>query len=113
MAIDACSCIWFVSMLLICCVLVEATSDILLSINSCFIIFGLDSSNQKACLLGQFTYSTSILPCLACTVLQECVSPFEFTSIKLPTLNIFGVINGQIRNLGINLQSMPNSEGIV
>ena len=34
-------------------------------------MFGSDSSNQKAGLVGQFTYSTSILPCLACTILQE------------------------------------------
>ena len=89
-------------MLLLCCELVEATWVILLSIYLGFTMFGLDSFNQKAGLLGQFTYSTSILPCLACTILQECVSPFEFTLNKLPTLNIFDVINGQIRNLSIN-----------
>ena len=31
---------------------------------------------------GQFTYSTSILQCLACTILQECVSPFEFILVS-------------------------------
>ena len=101
MAIGAGSCIWFVSMLLLCCVLVEATWDILLSIYLGFTMFGLDSSNQKACLLRQFTYSTLILPCLACTILHDCVSSFEFTLIRLLTLNIFGVINGQVRNLSI------------
>ena len=94
MAIGARSCIWFVSMLLLCRVLVQATWDILLSVTLGFTMFGLDSSNQMACLLGQFKNSTSILPCLACTILQESVSLFELTSIKIPTLNIFGVTNG-------------------
>ena len=67
-------------------------------------MLGLDSSNEKLCLPGQFTYSTSILPRLACATLQECVSPFEFTLIKLLTLNTFGVANGQKRNLSINWQ---------
>ena len=65
-------------------------------------MFGLDFSNKKTCSLGQFTYSTTMLPCLACTLLQACVSPFDFTLIELPTLNIFGVASGQMRNLSIN-----------
>ena len=80
----------------------EATWNPLLSIYLGFTVFGLDLSNQKAALLGQLTYSTSILPCLACNILQEGVSPFEFSLTKLPTLNIFDVINGQIRNLSID-----------
>ena len=68
--------------------------DALLSLNVGVIVLGFDSSNHKASLFGQFTYSTSILPCLAWTILQSWVSPFEFILITLPTLNTFDVISG-------------------
>ena len=58
MAFGSRFCISFDSMLLLCCVLVEATWDILLSIYLGFTKFGLDLSNHKACLLGLFIYST-------------------------------------------------------
>ena len=68
--------------------------DATLSMYFGVIIFGFDSSNQNAGLFGQFTHSTSILTCLVWTILQDWVGPFMFVLIKLPTLNIFGVING-------------------
>ena len=54
-------------------------------------MFGLVSSNQNAGLLGQFTYSTSILPCLVWTILQDWVSPLMFILIKFPTPNMFAL----------------------
>ena len=58
-------------MLLLSCMLKDGTWDPLRKLYFVLTMFGSDSSNQKAGLFGQFTYSTSILPCLACTILQE------------------------------------------
>ena len=80
------------------------------------IMFWFDSSSQNAGSLGQFTYSTSILPCLVWTILQDCVSPFMIILIENPTLNISDVINGHIGNTSIIKRGkgmLINSEGIV
>ena len=71
--------------------------DALLSMYFGVIFFGFDSSNQNSGLFGQFTYSTSVLPCLVWTNLQDWMSSSMYISIKLPTLNIFDVINGSQR----------------
>ena len=71
-------------------------------------MIGFDSSNQNAGLFGQFTYSTSILPCLLWTILQDWVSPFMFILIKLPTLNILMLKMGHIR-AQLLITSVPRS----
>ena len=91
MGISAGSCSWLVGILL-CCIFKGSAWEALLSMYFGVIMFGLVSSNQNAGSLGQFTYSTSILPSLVWTILQDWVSPLMFILIKLPMLNIF-VIN--------------------
>ena len=94
MGIGVGSCSWLVWILLLSCIFMGSACVALLSMYFGVIMIGFDSSNQNAGLFGQFTYSTSILPCLLWTILQDWVSPFMFILIKLPTLNIFDVING-------------------
>ena len=93
MGIRAASRSWLVGILLLCCIINGSAREALLSMNFGAIMFGLDSSNQNAGLLGQFTYSTSFSPYIAWKILQDLVCQFMFILIKLPTLNIF-VING-------------------
>ena len=68
----------------------------------------LGSSNQNVGLFEQFTYSTSNLPCLLWTILQDWVSPFMFILIKLPTLNILMLKMGHIR-AQVLITSVPRS----
>ena len=58
-------------MLLLRCMLIDGTWDPLRKLYFVLRMFGSDSSNQKPGWFAQLTYSSSNLPFLACTILQE------------------------------------------
>ena len=91
------SCSWLLWILMLSCIFMGSACVALLSMYFGVIMIGFDSSNQNAGLFGLFTYSTSILPCLLWTILQDWVSPFMFILIKLPTWNILMLIMGHMR----------------
>ena len=103
-AVGAGSCIWADSMLLLCCMLKVGTWDPLRKLKFVITIFGSESSNKKAGLFGQLTYSTSIFAVSNLYYFTIWVCLFELTLIKLPTFKIFGVKDGQIWNFSNNYQ---------